>query len=607
MARRKRRSAENNGDSPVATTASSLQDTVLGYWQRFLTLWRSRPLHYRVGAVVLLVAAILLFVGDFGSTNESKLRQQQQAAATTSSWRQNWKSQGISNNHAEPWLVPGDLPGYTGWARPATTLAKYFQLDPKSVNKPVVAGKPWELTVWCMEAEDCASGGALFFVRAYGPAVLTGHVQDNKDGSYKITLLPKDPGPYTLEVVLTFSNPDHMGQFPLPDRQPEPAYEGYLLPGFPIPFLVVDGDKEEYKSNNGESHKSLPVCEMERLLETSATSAWEKARWVVTDKINQPNHVDDHHYKDTVTFPGYEVSQNSLGIMMDYRHDTCRILPHIAPKHPQNPLNKCTEANGPLHFIFIGDSNMRLQRNLFETMFLGLPEDQREKSRYNEHMIRASYHDLTGGALRCNLIGGNDKNVTRFFQTILARKDEKLEKPERYVVLFNTGMHDIHRLCSHEFAADRLTYLGDAATDASKGFHCVMHYRYAIEGLATEVLNFPADLRVFQSTTAGWPKYGNWGVFWPTEGAQNMPVATEFIDFFNDIAYEVMKDSFPTIPVMDGYWVSYARPDNREVSSAKKKALEKKLSHPGVEVVSAMLRTWTTIVAQSELCEEEEF
>jgi hypothetical protein len=134
---------------------------------------------------------------------------------------------------------------------------------------------------------------------------------------------------------------------------------------------------------------------------------------------------------------------------------------------------------------------------------LGLPDDQREKSRYNEHQIRASYLDLSGGALRCNLIGGSDQNVTRFFQSILARKDESLEKPERYVVLFNTGMHDIHRLCSHEFAADRLTYLGNEATDTSKGFHCVMTYRVAVEGLAAEVLNFPADLRVFQSTTAG--------------------------------------------------------------------------------------------------------
>ena len=104
----------------------------------------------------------------------------------------------------------------------------------------------------------------------------------------------------------------------------------------------------------------------------------------------------------------------------------------------------------------------------------------------------------------------------------------------------------------------------------------------------------------------GWPKYGNWGVIWPTEGIQNMPVATEFIAFFNDLAYQVMKDSFPTIPIMDGYWISYARPDNREINIGPKKALEKKLSHPGVEVVTAMLRTWTTIVTQSDLCRGEE-
>jgi hypothetical protein len=84
-----------------------------------------------------------------------------------------------------------------------------------------------------------------------------------------------------------------------------------------------------------------------------------------------------------------------------------------------------------------------------------------------------------------------------------------------------------------------------------------------------------------------------------------MPVATEFIAFFNELAYQVIQDNFPTISVMDGYWISYARPDNREINMGPKKALEKKLSHPGVEVASAMLRTWTTIVAQSDLCKEE--
>ena len=81
-----------------------------------------------------------------------------------------------------------------------------------------------------------------------------------------------------------------------------------------------------------------------------------------------------------------------------------------------------------------------------------------------------------------------------------------------------------------------------------------------------------------------------------------MPVATDFVGFFNEIAYDVIQESFPDIPIMDGYWISYARPDNREITVGFKKALEKKLSHPGMEVVFALLRQLTTIIVQSEVC-----
>ena len=84
-----------------------------------------------------------------------------------------------------------------------------------------------------------------------------------------------------------------------------------------------------------------------------------------------------------------------------------------------------------------------------------------------------------------------------------------------------------------------------------------------------------------------------------------MPVSTEFVAFFNDIVFDVMKESFPTIPIMDGYWVSYARPDNREINMGPKQALAKKMSHPGNEVVLAMLRSWVTVVTQSEVCKKE--
>ena len=479
-----------NSTMPVSTRAILLRMSTLRgkLAHEFNANWRGRP--YKIGAVVLALLLVLLMRGDFRSTDRSTV-----STTASSSWREHfdWRS---TSDKTMVTLVPGELPGYTGWARPGVTLAGHFKLvSPLDIGQPATAGKVWEMKIQCFHSE--CSSGSLFFVRAYGPSVIVGQVHDNKDGTYRIELLPKDPGPYTVEVVLTFSNPPSFGQFPLPKMEPEPGYEGYLLPDFPLPLQVIPQASKHSKQSKDE----LPLCAMDDLLESSPTSAWEKARWVVTDKTNHPHHIDNLDYR-AVTFSGYQNSHNSLGIQMQYQYDKCQILPAFSPADSKSPLHECTNAKGPLNFIFIGDSNMRLQRNLFEEYFLGLPEDQREKSRYNEHNIRASYFDISGGALKCNILGG-DKNVTRFFETIKARVDATLEKPERYVVLFNTGMHDIHRLCSHEFENDRLSYLGEHATDSSQGFHCVQHYRLAVEGLAQEVFNFPADLRVFQSTTAG--------------------------------------------------------------------------------------------------------
>lgn len=451
--------------------------------------WKGRP--YKMSTFALSILVVMLFYTNARSTGGGE-----GGNAVSNRWRHHfdWRSTGDKGAVS---LVPGELPGYTGWARPGTTLAGHFQLiSPLNMGETATAGKPWEMIIQCYQAE-CTQGGALFFVRAYGPSVIVGQVHDRKDGTYRIELLPKDPGAYTVEVVLTFSNPPSFGSFPLPKLQAEPAYEGYLLPDFPLPLQVVP---EEGK-NTKESKKARPVCTADDLLEESPTSAWEKARWLVTDKINHPRHVNNPDYED-VTFLGYQQSHNSLGIQMEYQYDNCQVLPMFSPEDSNNPLNWCTENKGPLNFLFIGDSNMRVQRNLFEEYFLGLPENQREKSRYNKYNIRATYFEISGGALRCNILGG-DLSVTHFFDTIKARIDKSLEKPERYVILFNTGMHDIHRLCSHEFEDDRVSYLGEDATDTSQGFHCVQHYRTAVEGLAQEIFDFPAEMRVFQSTTAG--------------------------------------------------------------------------------------------------------
>jgi hypothetical protein len=46
--------------------------------------------------------------------------------------------------------------------------------------------------------------------------------------------------------------------------------------------------------------------------------------------------------------------------------------------------------------------------------------------------------------------------------------------------------------------------------------------------------------------------------------------------------------------VVDGYWITLARPDNREVNIDN--AIGKHMVHAGQEVLDAMTRVWLTIV-----------
>ena len=115
-------------------------------------------------------------------------------------------------------------------------------------------------------------------------------------------------------------------------------------------------------------------------------------------------------------------------------------------------------------------------------------------------------------------------------------------------------------------------------------------YRALLKDFLDVVQDFPADLKVFQSTTAAWPKYGNYGIEWG-QGGQGMVLMSDFCQAFNDIAFEVLQDYKNDIAIMDGYWITYPRPDNREVGD-----IGKKLSHPGVEVLGAMTRKFVMLV-----------
>jgi hypothetical protein len=198
--------------------------------------------------------------------------------------------------------------------------------------------------------------------------------------------------------------------------------------------------------------------------------------------------------------------------------------------------------------------------------------------------IGTSYITLYGGFRR----------VTKLDRDTLENKLSDIQ--HRYpgavkAVLFNSGLHDIHRLCGSEWRQDRMEYLDNSLLDSGE-FSCINEYKTLIHDFAAMIHLYDAEFKVFQSTTAAWPKYGNFGVDWPM-GGQLMPVATDVIPFFNDIAYGVFKENFLDIHLMDGFWITYSRPDNREVGS-----VGSKLSHPGLEVLSAMTRIWSMLLLQ---------
>lgn len=471
-------------------------------------------------------------------------------------------------------LAPGELPGYTGWARPEQTLAGFFALNGTSCSNPRV-GEVFRISLWCQNHEHCFYETALFFLRAYGPSVISGVIRNEKRGHYSAEFLFPDPGQYTVEVVLAFSNAPHMLSFPLPLGQPEPAYEGFLLPGFPLQVTVTAANSTDFLLAPP-SVRRKDWCQSKDLLETSSESAIHRARWKVVKKSTALEYFAE---SPQIGKHGYLRNSNSLGVHMSYEYfhalskQQCSLIPpdgfdkkRLGREHP---FSKCQKK---IHVVFIGDSALRVQKETFDTLISQVSN------------VETSFVSLHGGYRRV------EKLESSSFLSKLADIRRRTTDITR-VVLFNTGLHDIHRLCADEWRDDRMDYLDNEKLKTGN-FSCLEEYQNLLGDLASFLQkNFPAELMVFQSTTAGWPKYGNYGIEW-SWNAQVMPMATEAIPSFNEIAYNVITTDFnDSISIMDGYWITNSRPDNREIGP-----IGNKLSHPGLEVQNAMARIWAMII-----------
>ena len=169
---------------------------------------------------------------------------------------------------------------------------------------------------------------------------------------------------------------------------------------------------------------------------------------------------------------------------------------------------------------------------------------------------------------------------------------------EQQFILFNAGLHDVNQLCSQEHGIENKAKLVGPLFGGNAGaYSCVEVYRRTYQEMITYLRSYPAELKVMQTTTAGWPKYGNFHMEWPASTEQPASRSREMVAVFNEIAVEIVRNfGGPTFQVMNGYHISNARPDNREANPYK--GAYSRLVHPGVEVRDARLRTWSTAFAE---------
>jgi len=425
-----------------------------------------------------------------------------------------------------------------------------------------------------------------FYVRAYGPAVLTGIVEPIALSStattddFRVTFHFPIAGQYWTEVVITYSHPFEPNKFPLSDDHlPPPFYEGYVLPGFPLPVTVVPPTTSKNRQQSSSQQERNEFCRVDQLTvdEGNSDDLWKQAAWRVT-KTNRQTPYSASAKARNVTLRGYQWGNNSLGFQAAYEHRDCRLHEHLTDALACTSSEGSFAADKKIHIIMIGDSVMRLQRDYLKRHLDGDAFD-------------ITFMEIFGGALRCARSSGP-------YVTDLTSNEGRQVDPRRTITIFNTGMHDIHRLCGHSFKDDRSTYLTARELQSS----CVDVYRRALQGLVETVQHIPAAVRIFQTTTAAWPKYGNYGIAWDPRHAQELPLDAAFAERFNRVAVNQigkmneasLRDK--KIFIVDAYWMTLSRPDNRETN--KEADIGKKLSHPGYEVTDYMVRVWWQVAMQ---------
>jgi hypothetical protein len=294
------------------------------------------------------------------------------------------------------------------------------------------------------------------------------------------------------------------------------------------------------------------------------------ATWRVVHKMNSMAQATKKYVgfnRTSITLEGYQSGDNSLGIYADFQPLNCNLVQPDQIADLSRIIDRCIHPNQPLRLILLGDSVTRMQMEYFEQLNVSA-------------LVKISYVSGRNGLLH---------NVDSFVSSLeaLAKRDEKR------ILIFNSGLHDISVLCTKARAHDRELL--------PEYISCLEAYKEGLKDLFQYISSYPASLKIFQTTSAAWPRWGNFGFMWRPTMSQRYPLSTHFVDAFNRAAFEVLSVYEGTIVIMDGYWITLARPDNRQVD--RENSPGKHMVHPGTEVLSALSRTWMTMVLSQIRCD----
>lgn len=368
-------------------------------------------------------------------------------------------------------LRAGDLPGYTGWTRPSETCAGHYRILSMFPSATVEVNTEWKVVVACngpTVPTVCTLHQAYFYVRAYGPSVITGRVRkmESRPGSYEIIFVPPDEGQYTVEIVLTFSSVPSFEAFPLRKGVEEPAYEGYLLPEFPLQLTVTDRDKDR-------ASRAKPTCSLQDLQVQNALEGHEKARWRVIDRVNSAT--SRKRGKGSVaeySWRAYQDLETSMGIHMKYEFLACSLSPLSKILKVFSSYRK--KKRRSIHVVFIGDSVMRMQEEFFRFNTRGVEG------------VRSTIISTSGGILATR------GNVTESLHAI-----EQENPLEKRFILFNIGLHEVYTHCNTRI------HFRELHPELDSDEPCLPGFRTRMADLVKLIESVPAELRSFQITTAG--------------------------------------------------------------------------------------------------------